>query len=66
MACTSPSMKVESYEDIPVGKASGFETDKPAYRRRHSSFVPRKPSVSDALKGEEGLLLKVSSGNRLW
>lgn len=59
MACISSSVTVESYEDITVGKTTGLETDKPAYKRRHSSYVPRKPSVSDALKGEEGLLLKV-------
>ena len=54
---------MESYENIAVGKTTGLETDKPAYKRRHSSYVPRKPSVSDALKGEEGLLLKVRPPN---
>lgn len=63
MACLSPSVTaVEGYEDVAKATTSGTETTTkpPTYRRRHSSFHPHKPSVSDALlQGEESLLIKV-------
>ncbi|TVY90357.1 Uncharacterized protein LAWI1_G004195 [Lachnellula willkommii] len=58
MRCTSPSVTVESYEDITTAKASGTEDTKPINRRRHSSFHPRRQSSDYAIDGEEGLLLK--------
>jgi adiponectin receptor len=64
MVCTSPSLTVESYEDISTAKTSSSsreiegERQKPDYRRRHSSFHPRRKSA-DSMDGEEGLLLRV-------
>lgn len=59
MVCTSPSLTVESYEDITAAQSSAVdEAEKPSYRRRHSSFHPRRKSA-DTIDGEEGLLLKV-------
>jgi hypothetical protein len=60
MVCTSPSLTVESYEDITAAHSSAVdEYNKPNYRRRHSSFHPTRRSSSVAMDGEEGLLLKV-------
>jgi len=59
MACTSPSLTVESYEDMTSAQTTGTDTDKPGYRRRHSSFHPRRKRESTEMDGEEGLLLKV-------
>lgn len=61
MACTSPSLTtVESYEDITSARTTGaeeHENEKPSYRRRHSSFHPRRKSTE--MEGEESLLLRV-------
>jgi adiponectin receptor len=63
MVCTSPSLTVESYEDTAAAKSSGIEQgSKPNYRRRHSSFHPRRMSSDHTMEGEEGLLLKVYAG----
>jgi len=59
-SCTSPSLTVESYEDITSTKASARDTLQPGYRRRHSSFHPRRKSA-DTMDGDEGLLLKVNT-----
>lgn len=59
MPCMSPAMTVESYEDGTGATTSGVEASNQPYKRRHSSFHPRKLSLSVALEGEEGLLLKV-------
>jgi len=62
MVCTGPSLTVESYEDIAVATTSAIkiEGEKPSYRRRHSSFHPRRKSSSaESMDGEEGLLLRV-------
>ena len=59
MACTSPSLTVESYEDITSAKTSGTDDQKQIYRRRHSSFHPRRKSYENAMDGDEGLLLRV-------
>lgn len=59
MVCTSPSLTLESYEDIAIGTTSGADTNKPAYNRRHSSAHPRRQSSSSvSMDNEEGLLLK--------
>jgi adiponectin receptor len=50
---------LESYEDIFSAKTTGTEEQKPLYKRRHSSFHPRRKSSGDVMDGEEGLLLKV-------
>jgi adiponectin receptor len=55
----SSAVTVESYEDVTKATTSGLETSTKPYKRRHSSFHPRKLSVSGILEGEEGLLLKV-------
>jgi len=52
---------MESYGDITTVKTTGAEEQKPAYRRRHSSFHPRRKSGDYSMDGEEGLLLKVFS-----
>ncbi|KAG9241300.1 hemolysin-III related-domain-containing protein [Calycina marina] len=58
MACTTPSLTVESYENIPA-QSSGIDSEnKPSYKRRHSSFQRRKRNSTE-LEGEEGLSLKV-------
>jgi adiponectin receptor len=58
MVCTGPSLTVESYE--AVSSALKIENEKPCYRRRHSSFHPRRKSSSaESMDGEEGLLLRV-------
>lgn len=61
MVCTSPSLTVESYEDVSTAVASGTGTEgqKPVYRRRHSSFHPRRKSTESGLDGDDRLLLKV-------
>ncbi|KAH6675631.1 hemolysin-III related-domain-containing protein [Halenospora varia] len=59
MRCTPPALTVGSYEGISSAKTSGAETSKPAYRRRHSSFHPRRNSSESIMDGEEGLLLRV-------
>ncbi|KAF4636085.1 hypothetical protein G7Y89_g2002 [Cudoniella acicularis] len=59
MRCTSPALTVESYEEITSAKANGLEASKPIYRRRHSSFHPRRNSSESIMDGEEGLLLRV-------
>lgn len=59
MACTSPSLTVESYDDITAAHSSGADFDKPHNRRRHSSYQPRRKRDSVEMDGEEGLLLKV-------
>lgn len=63
MVCTSPSLTVESYEDVSTAVASGTGTEgqKPVYRRRHSSFHPRRKSTESGLDGDDRLLLKVGS-----
>jgi adiponectin receptor len=67
MVCTSPSLTVESYEEITAASATGREDQNPIYRRRHSSFHPRRKSSGSVMDGEEGLLLKVySSGYCAW
>lgn len=59
MVCTGPSLTVESYEGI--SSALKIDNEKPCYRRRHSSFHPRRKSSSaESMDGEEGLLLRVS------
>lgn len=61
MGCTSPALTVESaYEEIKTAaSATGKEDQKPIYRRRHSSFHPRRKSSESMMDGEESLLLKV-------
>jgi adiponectin receptor len=59
MTCMSPAVTVESYDNLAPATTTGADQHKPAYKRRHSSFVPRQLSQSLALDGEEGLLLKV-------
>jgi adiponectin receptor len=61
MACTSPALTVESsYEEIhSAASVTGREEKKPIYRRRHSSFHPRRKSSECIIDGEESLLLKV-------
>jgi adiponectin receptor len=63
MGCTSPSLTVESsYEEInTAASVSGRDNQKPIYRRRHSSFHPRRKSSESMMDGEESLLLKVSA-----
>jgi adiponectin receptor len=53
-------LTVESYEDINTAKTTGKEEQKPIYKRRHSSFHPRRRSSDYAtMDGDEGLLLRV-------
>jgi len=60
MRCTSPAVTVEEYEEISTATTTGAAEQKPVYRRRHSSFHPRRKSSSgDAMDGDEGLLLRV-------
>jgi adiponectin receptor len=61
MVCTSPALTVESsYEEITTAATvTGREDQKPNYRRRHSSFHPRRKSCESVMDGEESLLLKV-------
>jgi hypothetical protein len=61
MVCTTPSLTVESHEEVPMATASGIESRKP-YRRRHSSFHPRRNSTESGMDGEDRLLLKVCTG----
>jgi adiponectin receptor len=63
--CTSPALTLESsYEEINTfASVTGREEKKPIYRRRHSSFHPRRKSSESIMDGEEGLLLKVVTGN---
>ncbi|KAI9053619.1 hypothetical protein LZ554_002573 [Drepanopeziza brunnea f. sp. 'monogermtubi'] len=62
MVCTGPSLTVESCEEsntaaIATGKDD--EENKPTYRRRHSSFHPRRNSTESGIEGDDRLLLKV-------
>lgn len=62
MVHSTHALTVESYTDIKSAattSASGFDSQKPRYRRRHSSFHPRRMSCDGSLDGEESLLLKV-------
>lgn len=63
MHATSPALTVEtSYEEInTAASVTGTEEMKPIYRRRHSSFHPRRKSSECIMDGEESLLLKVYS-----
>ncbi len=67
-SCTSPALTLESsYEEInTVASVTGREEKMPIYRRRHSSFHPRRKSSESIMDGEEGLLLKVFAGNSLF
>ncbi|PBP22669.1 hypothetical protein BUE80_DR006602 [Diplocarpon rosae] len=60
MVCTSPSLTVESFEN-ETATATGKDGDgnKPIYRRRHSSFHPRRKSTELGMEGDDRLLLKV-------
>jgi adiponectin receptor len=62
MACASPSLTVESYDESPLATATGTENQRPAYqRRRHSSHHPRRRfsdnSVDDSLSLKVDLFL---------
>ncbi|OTB02128.1 hypothetical protein M426DRAFT_62888 [Hypoxylon sp. CI-4A] len=62
MSCTS-SFAFRAHQD-QTGVASSttaLQEDRPARRRRHSSFIPRRRHsiVQQIMDGEEGLLLKV-------
>ncbi|RDW77137.1 putative IZH3 [Coleophoma cylindrospora] len=60
MVCTSPSVTVESYEDITTARTTGTDdSNHPIYRRRNSSYHPRRNSYEN--DGEEGLSLKVDA-----
>jgi adiponectin receptor len=67
-SCTSPALTLESsYEEInTVASVTGREEKKPTYKRLHSSFHPRRKSSESIMDGEEGLLLKVVTGNSLF
>lgn len=60
MACTSPSLTVESYDDVVTATTSGMDRGKPLYKRRHSSFHPRRRSSTTSLEGDDRLMLKAS------
>lgn len=62
VVCTGPSLTVESYEDSDTATSTGTgagndEDSKPVYRRRHSSFHPRRKS--DGAMEDDRLLLRV-------
>lgn len=60
VVCTGPSLTVESYEDSDTATSTGTgkeEESKPMYRRRHSSFHPRRKS--DGAMEDDRLLLRV-------
>jgi len=60
MVCTAPSLTMESHEGIvATGTASGMETKPQPYKRRHSSFHPRRKSIESGMDGDDRLLLKV-------
>ncbi|RKF56312.1 Uncharacterized protein C30D11.11 [Erysiphe neolycopersici] len=58
--CTTPSLTLESYEEIPAGTTTSLDSLKPrSYRRRHSSFHPRQLCHDYIGDVNEGLLLKL-------
>lgn len=60
VVCAGPSLTVESYEDSNTATSTGKEDErKPTYRRRHSSFHPRRKS--DGAMEDDRLLLRVYS-----
>ncbi|KAL3423851.1 izh family channel protein [Phlyctema vagabunda] len=59
MVCTSPSLTVESYEDITAAKSTATEQNAPIYRRRNSSYHPRRASSDNAADSDERLQIKV-------
>lgn len=59
MVCISPSLTVESWDDVSTAAASGVETNMPAYKRRHSSYNPRRDIRSDHMDHDDNLMLRV-------
>jgi hypothetical protein len=59
VVCAGPSLTVESYEDSDTATSTGKEEEdnKPIYRRRHSSFHPRRKS--EGWMEDDRLLLRV-------
>lgn len=61
MTCSS-SYSLASSEESPETRASGTDVQlvRPARKRRHSNFIPRRKSiVKNFMEGEEALVLKV-------